>query len=64
MNFRDEELQFPMGDGEGGHYGQLLKKVRSRILRVCISHTKFVQWLTDIKYGNESHEWGVIVDEE
>jgi hypothetical protein len=28
VNFRDEELEFPMGrDGKGGNYGTLLKKV-------------------------------------
>jgi hypothetical protein len=27
INYRDEELEIPMGDGEGGHYSQVLKKV-------------------------------------
>jgi hypothetical protein len=28
VNFQDEELDFPMGYGEGGHYAGILKKVR------------------------------------
>ncbi|KAH7417282.1 aminotransferase [Cadophora sp. MPI-SDFR-AT-0126] len=47
INFREKELDIPMGDGSSGHYAALLKK-----------------WLNDIKYGNESHEWGVIVEED
>ncbi|KAL2065028.1 hypothetical protein VTL71DRAFT_4168 [Oculimacula yallundae] len=47
INFREKELDIPMGDGSSGYYAALLKK-----------------WLNDIKYGNEAHEWGVVVDEE
>ncbi|KAH7364316.1 aminotransferase [Rhexocercosporidium sp. MPI-PUGE-AT-0058] len=47
INFRERELDIPMGDGSSGYYAALVKK-----------------WLNDIKYGNESHEWGVVIDEE
>jgi len=26
--------------------------------------TLLKKWLTDILYGNEQHEWGVVIDEE
>lgn len=32
MNFKDEELAFPMGDGKGGNYAQLMKKVTLALL--------------------------------
>jgi len=47
INFRDQELDLPMGHGKGGAYTTLLKS-----------------WLVDIMYGNEQHEWGVVIDEE
>lgn len=48
IGFGDEDLKIPM-DADG-KTGFYAKSVRS--------------WLTDIKYGNVQHEWGVIIDEE
>ncbi len=28
VNFRDQELDFPMGDGSGGKYATIIKEVR------------------------------------
>lgn len=48
ISFRDVDIKIPM-DSEGTT-GFYAKKIR--------------EWLTDIKYGNVQHEWGVIVDED
>ena len=48
ISFGDEELTIPMA--AGGENGFYAKEIRA--------------WLTDIKYGNVQHAWGVVVDEE
>lgn len=48
ISFRDEDVVIPM-ESEG-KTGFYAKKVR--------------EWLTDIKYGNVQHEWGVVIEED
>ncbi|KAG9248325.1 aminotransferase [Calycina marina] len=47
INFKDEDLEISMGSKGQGGTYATLIK----------------KWLIDIKYGNEQHEWGVVVEE-
>ncbi|KAK2625269.1 hypothetical protein QTJ16_005638 [Diplocarpon rosae] len=47
INYKGEDLNIPMGNGESGEYTSLIKS-----------------WLFNIMYGKETHEWGVVVEEE
>jgi len=46
--YKDEDVNIPMASD--GATGFYAKKIRD--------------WLTDIKYGNVQHEWGVVVEED
>jgi branched-chain amino acid aminotransferase len=48
ISFKGEDLKIPMDSD--GKTGHYAKKFR--------------EWLTDIKYGNVQHEWGVIIEED
>ena len=48
IHFRGKEIEVPMGDEESG------SGVYAGLVK---------KWLVDIMYGNEGHEWGVVVDE-
>jgi branched-chain amino acid aminotransferase len=38
INYRDEDLDIPMGDGTGGHYAGLLKKWLKDIMYGNVEH--------------------------